>query len=101
MTTLAKLQRIGIWIMRIELERNLDMKTFLLKRGRTTNRRLYTPLSGELIFDTDERALYVGDGVKSGGYKVAEVIQLPENPALYAKVNGVLITLGVPNANES
>ena len=38
-----------------------------VKRGTTAERLSYTPLVGELIFDTSTKALYVGDGAASGG----------------------------------
>jgi hypothetical protein len=38
-----------------------------VKRGTTAERLSYTPLVGELIFDTTTKALYVGDGAASGG----------------------------------
>lgn len=38
-----------------------------VKRGTTAERLSYTPLVGELIFDTTTKSLYVGDGAASGG----------------------------------
>jgi len=38
-----------------------------IKRGPTADRTTYTPVQGELVFDTDENKLYVGDGTTVGG----------------------------------
>lgn len=38
-----------------------------IKRGPTADRSTYTPVEGELVFDTDENKLYVGDGATVGG----------------------------------
>jgi hypothetical protein len=38
-----------------------------IKRGPTADRTGYTPLVGELVFDTDQNVLYVGDGATTGG----------------------------------
>ena len=38
-----------------------------IKRGPTADRTGFTPLVGELVFDTDQKVLYVGDGATTGG----------------------------------
>lgn len=38
-----------------------------IRRGPTTDRLTITPAEGELIFDTTEKSLYVGDGTVLGG----------------------------------
>jgi hypothetical protein len=38
-----------------------------IKRGPTADRTSYTPLVGELVFDTNQNVLYVGDGTSVGG----------------------------------
>jgi len=40
------------------------------RRGGTTARLAITPQNGELIWDTDQKKLYVGDGVTAGGVAV-------------------------------
>ena len=40
---------------------------FQVRRGTTLQRTALTPLVGELIYDTDEKRLYVGDGSTAGG----------------------------------
>ena len=46
------------------------MPTILLRRGTTTEREAYTPVEGEIIFDTDEGRAYTGDGTTAGGVPV-------------------------------
>lgn len=41
-----------------------------IRRGTTAERTSITPLAGELIYDTTERAVYVGDGATAGGVGV-------------------------------
>jgi len=38
-----------------------------IRRGSTTDRLQFTPLVGELIYDTQQKVLYVGDGETVGG----------------------------------
>jgi len=42
-----------------------------LKRGTTAERLTYTPLNGELVYDTDQKAIYIGDGALTGGKLLA------------------------------
>lgn len=42
-----------------------------LKRGTTAERVAYTPLVGELVYDLDEKAIYIGDGSIVGGKLLA------------------------------
>lgn len=41
-----------------------------LRRGTDSERQLITPLEGELIYTTDTKILYIGDGVTQGGLQV-------------------------------
>lgn len=41
-----------------------------LRRGTNAQRQLITPLEGELIYTTDTKRLYVGDGTTAGGLAV-------------------------------
>ena len=41
--------------------------TVLLRRGPTETRRDFIPVEGELLLDTGEMRLYVGDGETPGG----------------------------------
>jgi len=45
-----------------------------LRRGTDTERQLITPLEGELIYTTDLREMWVGDGSTLGGLRVSGVI---------------------------
>lgn len=45
-------------------------KTLQLRRGTTAKRKAYIPKVGEVIFDTQENSLYVGDGSVAGGIAV-------------------------------
>mgnify|MGYP001576567084 CR=1 FL=1 len=46
------------------------MPTILLRRGTTVERDEYTPLQGEIIFDTTDNRVYTGDGTTAGGVPV-------------------------------
>lgn len=48
-----------------------------LRRGTDTERQLITPQEGELIYVTDTKALWAGDGFTQGGIKVTG--DIPEN----------------------
>jgi hypothetical protein len=41
-----------------------------IRRGTNAERQLFTPLQGELVFTTDTKKLYVGDGSTAGGVAV-------------------------------
>lgn len=41
-----------------------------VRRGLEANRSLVTPLEGELLYTTDEKKVYIGDGSTSGGIPV-------------------------------
>lgn len=44
-----------------------------LKRGPTGDRVAYTPVIGELVWDTDTNALYIGDGSTPGGIAASSI----------------------------
>ena len=50
------------------------MPTILLRRGTKIEREEYTPLQGEVIFDTDENRVYTGDGETEGGVAVGSAL---------------------------
>ena len=50
--------------------------SILFRRGPTADRKAFTPLKGEAIYDTDQQVFYVGDGQTQGG-----------NPAFNDKIN--------------
>ena len=43
-----------------------------IKRGLAANRTSIVPASGELLFTTDDKAVYVGDGTTAGGVPVGK-----------------------------
>ena len=66
------------------------MPTILLRRGTTAEREAYTPLQGEIIFDTTTNHLYAGDGSTQGGLSVITI----NGKILDGAKNGIdLITL--------
>lgn len=46
------------------------MGTLRLKRGTNSQRTGYTPIEGELVYSTDTKEVYVGDGSTAGGVQV-------------------------------
>ena len=46
------------------------MTVYKVKRGLETNRLGETPAEGELLYTTDEKKLYIGDGSTAGGISV-------------------------------
>ena len=44
---------------------------FQIRRGTNTQRLTIIPLQGELIYTTDTKSLYVGDGTTVGGTAVS------------------------------
>lgn len=47
--------------------------SILLRRGPTTDRVAFVPLDGEIIYDSDLKSIYIGDGVTYGGNSVGTV----------------------------
>lgn len=63
--------------------------SILLRRGPTADRVAFTPLTGEIIFDSDTKEVFVGDGRTPGGIKVS--LELPPqepNPGKFLKTDG-------------
>lgn len=60
-----------------------------LRRGSDNDRQLITPLQGELIYTTDTKKLYVGDGATQGGVLVG-----PDDASTYDLVNDTTPQLG-------
>ena len=55
------------------------MGTLRIKRGTTSARTGFTPLEAELIYDTNTKEVYVGDGSTAGGIAVSVSTQNLEN----------------------
>lgn len=67
--------------------------SILLRRGPTADRIAFTPLTGEIIYDSDSKEVFVGDGVTPGGIKVS--LELPPqepNPGKYLRTDGTSLS---------
>lgn len=53
----------------------MAVKTILFKRGTDAQRQAVTPGSGEAIWTTDLKELWLGDGVTAGGIKVVGAVE--------------------------
>jgi hypothetical protein len=58
-----------------------------LRRGTDAERQSITPLAGELIYTTDTKELYVGDGTTIGGLLVSASLSDDATPTLSANLN--------------
>ena len=47
-----------------------ELGSIILRRGTTAERLAFVPLKGEIIYDTETKQVYVGDGEKYGGNNV-------------------------------
>jgi hypothetical protein len=47
--------------------------SILLRRGPTTDRVVFVPLDGEIIYDSDLKSIFIGDGTTYGGNAVGTV----------------------------
>ena len=67
---------------------------FRLRRGTDAERLIITPEEGELIYTTDTKSIFVGDGITLGGNIVNTEIDLGD-------VGGVDLTTNPPNTGQS
>lgn len=51
-----------------------------LRRGTDAERQLITPVEGELVYTTDTKSVYIGDGVTAGGIIISGEIGLGDLP---------------------
>ena len=78
----------------------------LLRRGLETDRLSFTPEEGELIYVTDTKLIYVGDGVTaggnllSGGTATTPTYALTRSSATVNEGSSVTITLTTTNVNN-
>jgi hypothetical protein len=65
-----------------------------IRRGVEAQRSLVTPDVGELIFTTDAKQVYVGDGTTAGGVSLAagSVLKLRGTKAIAASADSVAVT---------
>ena len=66
-----------------------------LKRGTDADRQTYTPQIGELIYTTDNKQIFVGDGITAGGNPasgggVVAGLSLPAGDPYYAEAQAAL-----------
>lgn len=76
--------------------------SILLRRGPTADRVAFTPLTGEIIFDSETKEVFVGDGVTPGGIKVS--LELPPqepNPGKFLRTDGDELSWEFPVATAS
>lgn len=76
--------------------------SILLRRGPTADRVAFTPLTGEIIFDSDTKEVFVGDGRTPGGIKVS--LELPPqepNPGKFLRTDGEDISWEFPIATAN
>lgn len=76
-----------------------------IRRGLEEDREDITPAEGELIYTTDEKKLYVGDGSTAGGILVTASTEFMNNPMttagdlIYGGVSGVPTRLAKGSQN--
>ena len=52
--------------------------SILLRRGPTVDRLAFVPLDGEIIYDSDLKQVFVGDGETYGGRSAGDINDLPD-----------------------
>ena len=67
-----------------------------IRRGTTDQCTKYLPLVGEIIYDTEKKLLYVGDGVTTGGTTIGTSVALT---AALATLSPLLFSLIDAHAN--
>ena len=74
--------------------------SILLRRGPTADRLAFVPLDGEILYDTTEKRVYVGDGVTYGGKTVTsditisgsgQLLNIPNSALQYSTISGVAL----------
>lgn len=76
--------------------------SILLRRGPTADRVSFTPLTGEIIFDSETKEVFVGDGSTPGGLKVS--LELPPqepNPGKFLRTDGEELSWQTPIATAN
>lgn len=66
-----------------------------LRRGTDSQRQLITPVEGEMIYTTDTKELYVGDGITVGGIKISGQI-----PTELSDLSDIDITSSEPDLGQ-
>ena len=65
-----------------------------LRRGTDAERQLITPLEGELIYTTDTKILFIGDGVTQGGLQVTGVFPESIDDLTDVDISNIAPTVG-------
>jgi len=84
--------------------------SILLRRGPTTDRLAFVPLDGEIIYDTNEKKVYVGDGTTYGGKTVTsditisgtgQILNIPNSALQNSTISGIALGSSLPNLTFS
>ena len=72
--------------------------SILLRRGPTTDRLAFTPIEGEIIYDTLLKKIFIGDGLTPGGRTVTsdiviggsgEILNIPNTSLEHSTISGI------------
>ena len=72
--------------------------SILLRRGPTTDRVAFTPIEGEIIYDTLLKKIFIGDGITPGGRTVTsdiviggsgEILNIPNTSLEHSTISGI------------
>jgi len=64
-----------------------------LRRGTDAERQLITPAEGEIIYTTDTKSVYIGDGTTVGGNRISGSSGGGDTPGIDDNTTGVVLTL--------
>ena len=86
-----------------------ELGSIILRRGTTAERLAFVPLKGEIIYDTETKQVYVGDGEKYGGNNVFNEqlvvdddsnLKVGNNLAIIIDDNGEAKSLRLPGGDK-
>ena len=86
-----------------------DLGSIILRRGTTAERLAFVPLKGEIIYDTELKQVYVGDGETYGGNNVFNEtlvvdsdnnLRAGKNLAIIIDDTGAAKSLRLPGGNK-
>lgn len=70
-----------------------------IRRGTNAERQTITPLDGELLYTTDTKNVYVGDGTSVGGNRISVRVLNNGTPVLPSFTSAEESALTVPNGS--
>jgi len=70
------------------MDATMNVSTMQVSRMEDVDRNAITPDEGELVFTTDKKKLYVGDGNKQGGHNVGETCFITEDMTVNVALSG-------------